>query len=66
MPPTTLNSEEPVYHHYIDWDPERENPALLNSGDLEKIDASGKWFIRKVDAEKSQDLLDILRQRQML
>lgn len=66
LAPGTMKEENKVYHHYIDWDPERENPALLHSGDLEKIDASGKWFIRKVDAEKSQNLLDILRQRQIL
>lgn len=64
LEPGVMKGENKVYHHYIDWDPERENPALLHLGDLEKIDASGKWFVRKVDPEKSKDLLDVLRSRQ--
>ena len=50
--------------HYIDWSPERENPALLTVDDLPAMDASGKWFARKFDVDKSAQLLEVLRKRQ--
>ena len=56
--------ENKVYHHYIDWSPERENPALLTVDDLPAMDASGKWFARKFDVDKSAELLEVLRKRQ--
>ena len=40
--------EKRVYHHYIDWDPDRENPAVLDLDDLPAIRASGQFFVRKV------------------
>ena len=40
--------EKRVYHHYIDWDPARENPAVLDLDDLPAIRASGQYFVRKV------------------
>ncbi|MGQ4543705.1 beta-1,6-N-acetylglucosaminyltransferase [Dermabacteraceae bacterium P7054] len=61
--PGEMLEENKVYHHYIDWSPERENPALLTLADLPKIDASKKWFIRKVDSVKSAELLDELDAR---
>ena len=36
--------------HFSIWDePERGLPAVLNSGDLERIDASGCCFARKIE-----------------
>ena len=38
--------------HFSIWnEPERGLPAVLNTGDLEKIDASDCCFARKVDAQ---------------
>jgi hypothetical protein len=51
--------------HYIDWSPEREDPAILVGEDLDRIVASGKFFVRKVTTASSGDLLDLLdRHRQ--
>lgn len=48
------------YLHYIDWDKTRENPAVLDDGDFDRIARSGKLFIRKTHPEKSAALLDRL------
>jgi hypothetical protein len=52
--------EKRVYHHYIDWDPDRENPAVLDLDDLPAIRASGQFFVRKVFPARSARLLDAL------
>lgn len=44
--------------HYIDWDPTRENPAILDERDLEPMLASGRFFARKFDEVRSRALLD--------
>lgn len=46
--------------HYIDWSPERENPAILDESDFEAVVQSGKWFVRKVTPERSHRLLGLL------
>lgn len=43
--------------HHIDWSPTRENPAVLDVGDLQAIEASGRYFIRKVGPQKSGALV---------
>ena len=52
--------EKRVYHHYIDWDPARENPAVLDLDDLPAIRASEQYFVRKVDPTRSATLMDEL------
>jgi hypothetical protein len=52
--------EKRVYLHYVDWDAARENPALLDLGDLPAIRASGQYFVRKVDRGRSVALMDAL------
>ena len=52
--------EKRVYHHYIDWDPDRENPAVLDLDDLPAIRASGQFFVRKVSPGSSARLMDVL------
>ncbi len=52
--------EKRVYHHYIDWDPARENPAVLDLDDLPAIRGSGQYFVRKVDPARSATLMDEL------
>lgn len=46
--------------HYIDWDPGRENPAVLHLGDLDAVRRSGKYFVRKVGSEISGPLVEAL------
>ena len=53
-----LKNENKAYLHYIDWNPERENPAILDETDFEKICASDFYFARKFDEKKSSALLD--------
>jgi hypothetical protein len=52
--------EKRVYHHYIDWDPAREDPAVLVLDDLPAIRASGQYFVRKVRPGRSELLMDAL------
>ena len=54
--------EKRVYHHYIDWDPQRENPAVLDIHDLPAITASRQFFVRKVLPGRSRSLMDALDQ----
>jgi len=58
--PGDMKNENKVYLHYIDWSPERENPALLDLRDLPALAASDKFFSRKFDSQKSSRLLDKL------
>jgi hypothetical protein len=50
--------EKRVYLHYIDWDPAREDPAVLDLEDLPAIRASGQYFVRKVEPVRSAALMD--------
>jgi hypothetical protein len=54
------DNEKEVYLHYIDWDPDREDPALLTMEDLPRIRASGMYFARKMDGKRSAGLMDAL------
>jgi hypothetical protein len=47
-----------AYLHYIDWNDLREDPAILDITDFEKISQSEALFARKFDEQKSRDLLD--------
>lgn len=55
--------EKRVYLHYIDWNPERENPAILDESDLLALDDSGKFFACKFTEEKSLGLIAVLEER---
>lgn len=56
-------NENKVSLHYIDWDPARENPAVLDQRDLAPMQASPKFFARKFDQDRSASLLAALDQR---
>jgi hypothetical protein len=58
-----MPDEKRVYLHYIDWNPERENPAILDESDLPALDASGKFFACKLSEEKSLGLIEVLEER---
>ena len=58
-----MPDEKRVYLHYIDWNPEREDPAILDESDLAELDASGKLFACKFMEEKSMGLIEILEKR---
>ncbi len=58
-----MPDEKRVYLHYIDWNPEREDPAILDESDLIEMDASGKLFACKFTEEKSLGLIEILEKR---
>lgn len=46
--------------HYIDWNVDRENPAILTETDVVQIRESRKMFVRKVSQEYSEKLIDLL------
>ena len=52
-----LPDEKRVYLHYIDWDPAREDPAILDESDFERLKESGKFFACKFTDEKSEPLM---------
>ncbi len=52
--------ENKAHLYYIDWSPERENPAILNETDFDKIQARQYFFGRKFDEKKSAKLLDMI------
>lgn len=56
----SVTEENKVNLHYIDWSPQREDPAILVESDLERIRLSRKYFARKVDGVRSAGLLDAL------
>jgi hypothetical protein len=47
-------------HRYVDWSDKLPNPKLLAAADYPAIAASGKMICRKVDAQTSLGLLDLL------
>jgi len=46
------------YLHYIDWDPGREDPAILDTRDFARLRDSGKLFACKFASDRSRALLD--------
>lgn len=44
--------------HYVDWEKSRENPAVLDMGDLDALKNSPELFTRKVRLIKSAELLN--------
>jgi hypothetical protein len=51
--------------HHIDWNPTRENPAILDMRDYEILSNGHNLFARKFDVRRSGDLLDALDQRRL-
>ncbi|WBS04304.1 hypothetical protein OU994_08505 [Pseudoduganella sp. SL102] len=56
--PGEMKNENKASLHYIDWNPQREDPAILVDRDFEPLYSSGKLFARKFDAQRSASLLD--------
>ena len=66
-----MKNENKAYLHYIDWSKRRENPAILDMRDLQKLRESEFLFARKFSEKLSKELLDfidreILNSRQSL
>ncbi|HEX8605126.1 MAG TPA: beta-1,6-N-acetylglucosaminyltransferase [Pseudoduganella sp.] len=53
-----MKNENKASLHYIDWNPTREDPAILVESDFEPMFASGKMFARKFDQQRSAAVLD--------
>jgi len=58
-----MADEKRVYLHYIDWNPERENPAILDESDLSALESSDKLFACKFTTDKSLGLIKLLEER---
>jgi len=58
-----MPDEKRVYLHYIDWSPERENPAIMDESDLSTLVNSDKFFACKFTEEKSLGLIEALEER---
>ena len=56
-----MPDEKRVYFHYIDWNPEREDPAILDESDFGSLLQSEKLFACKFRQKKSERLMDMLR-----
>jgi hypothetical protein len=48
-----MSDEKRVYFHYIDWSPEREDPAVMVDGDFDRLRNSGKFFACKFLDDRS-------------
>lgn len=55
-----MRNENKAYLHFIDWNPKRENPAILDIRNYENIKKSGALFARKLDEERSLELIERL------
>jgi hypothetical protein len=55
-----MRNENKAYLHYIDWNPERENPAILDMTDFDKLMTSEALFARKFNEIKSKQLLEAI------
>ena len=55
-----------VYLHYIDWNPEREDPAILDESDLEVLLDSDMYFASKFIDDKSLDLIELLKKHALV
>lgn len=60
-----MPDEKRVYFHYIDWSPEREDPALLDESDFQRLKESGQFFACKFVDHKSLGLVRLI-ERDML
>lgn len=56
--PGEMKNENKASLHYIDWNPAREDPAILVADDFAPMQASGKFFARKFDERRSARVLD--------
>lgn len=54
-----------VYLHYIDWNTEREDPAILDESDFDYLLNSNKFFARKFSVEKSMGLISLLERHRL-
>ena len=52
-----MSDENSAYLHYIDWQRDRENPAVLGTGDFQKLKLCDALFARKFCENKSGELL---------
>ncbi len=64
LPTLLLNNAEHLTfevdrRRYIPWTRDRRHPALLDVSDVEKAVASTDLFARKVDSERTPDVLDM-------
>ncbi|TWI65196.1 core-2/I-Branching enzyme [Pseudoduganella lurida] len=57
-PAGEMKNENKASLHYIDWSPDREDPAILVDRDFKSMYASGKLFARKFDVRRSAGILD--------
>lgn len=55
IPP--IRSGKGVFH-YVDWNSERENPAILDDRDFDALVQSGKFFACKFTDDRSMSLVD--------
>lgn len=53
-------TENKAYLHYIDWNPLRENPAVLTMADFDALQKSEYLFARKFDEQISRELLSAI------
>ena len=54
------HDEVGTYLHYIDWDPSREDPAILDERDYTRLETTNALFACKFDEQRSQRLLDLV------
>jgi hypothetical protein len=52
-----------AHFHYIDWDPSREDPAILDERDLQRLERTEALFACKFHEQRSAQLLALLDQR---
>lgn len=52
-----MPDEKRVFLHHIDWNPERENPAIMQLQDFQELAGSDKFFACKFLEEHSLDLI---------
>jgi hypothetical protein len=57
-PKKVMRNENKAYLHYIDWNWDRENPAIFDIGDFQTLKACDALFARKFCENKSKKLLD--------
>ena len=57
-PPNAKKQASEAYLHYIEWNPAREDPAVLADSDFERLSTSDFFFARKFDEVKSRNVLD--------
>jgi hypothetical protein len=55
-----LKNENKAYCHYVDWSPERDDPAILNIFDFMRLMNSEFLFARKFETVRSAELLALI------